>query len=169
MRTLRLSLVGAVILVLLGGTSGVAAAQDDPMAPASVTGSITKTDKGPYGTVTTDEHGAMLRTGFVGIAEWEASDPRLSGTDTYAGNWQYSAGSSVEASTRVVENDGGRWVGTGTGLTNSRITTDAVIMQGEDAYEGLTAYVVIDYTTSPIEFVAAIFPGEMPPFPEPAE
>ncbi len=171
MRTLQLSLVGMLTLALLGGLSAMVVAQDDPMAPALVTGSVIKRSSGPtIGTVTTNEYGATLRTGFVGFAEWEASDPRLSGTDTYTGNWQrYAAGFQVEASTRVVENDDGRWVGTATGLDDSRITTDAVIMHGEDAFEGLTAYVVIDYTASPIEFVAAIFPGEMPPFPEPAE
>ena len=41
MRTLRLSVLGTVILALLGGLGGVVAAQDeaaDPMAPAVVTG-----------------------------------------------------------------------------------------------------------------------------------
>jgi len=170
MRTLRLSLVGMLTLALLGGPGAMVVAQDDPMAPAMVTGTVTKTGKGPVGTVSTDEYGATLRRGFVGTAEWEASDPRLSGTETYTGNWQrFPAAFQVEASTRVVENADGRWVGTATALAGPDNETDTVILHGEDAYEGLTAYALIDFRVFPIEFVAAIFPGEMPPFPEPSE
>jgi hypothetical protein len=171
MRTLRMSLAGTVILALLGGPSATVVAQDDPMAPVFVTGSVTRISKGPTGTVSIDEYGATLRTGFVGIAEWEASDPRLSGTETYTGNWQRyaTADHQVEASTRVVENAYGRWVGTATALAGPGIETDTVILHGEDAYDGLTAYVLVDYKVFPIEFVAAIFPGVMPPFPEPSE
>ena len=89
-------------------------------------------------------------------------------TDTSTGNWQRyaTAGFEVQAATRVVENVDGRWVGTVTGLTGPNMDTDTdsdtdtVILHGEGAYEGLTAYVVIDCTASPIEFVAAMVPGE---------
>lgn len=36
------------------------------------------------------------------------------------------------------------------------------IMHGENAYEGLTAYVVVDEESGPITFSAVIFPGDMP-------
>jgi hypothetical protein len=171
MRTLRLSLMGMLTLALLGGPSAMVVAQDDPMAPAFVTGSITQGSPSSSGTGSIDEYGANITTGFVGPADWEASDPRLSGTETYTGNWRRfaTAGFNVQASTRVVENADGRWVGTATALPGPDYETDTVILHGEDAYEGLTAYALIDFRVFPIEFVAAIFPGEMPPFPEPAE
>ena len=43
--------------------------------------------------------------------------------------------------------------------------TLTLVMQGQDAYEGLTAYVVMDLPGR--TFNAAIIPGGMPEFPEP--
>ena len=40
--------------------------------------------------------------------------------------------------------------------------TSTNIMSGEDASEGLTAYVVVDEASEPVSFSAATFPGEMP-------
>lgn len=37
-----------------------------------------------------------------------------------------------------------------------------MIMHGQEAYEGLTAYVVVDEESGPISFSAVIFPGDMP-------
>jgi hypothetical protein len=136
--------------------------------PALVTGTATMLSH-DYGVGSPPDE-KQVREGVVFTHRWEASDPRLSGTATFWAIWhEYASGDfSVDASTRVVENDAGRWVGTATALAGPGIETDTVILHGEDAYEGLTAYVLIDFRVFPIEFVAAIFPGEMPPFPEPA-
>ncbi|MGD8486956.1 MAG: hypothetical protein PVH07_09995 [Chloroflexota bacterium] len=170
MRTMRVSLVGTVILALLGAQGLAVAAQDDQRDRAYVTGSITWVSGTGTGTPSDIDEG-VLDSGVRFTDQWEASDPRLSGTSTYTGNWAHygvgQAGFSVLANTRVVENDKGRWVGTSTGFVGRDNNTDAVILRGEDAYEGLTAYVVIDLKVEPFEFVAGIFPGEMPPFPEP--
>jgi hypothetical protein len=168
-RTLRLYLVGMVILVLLGGLGGAVAAQDDPMAPAMVTGTATMLSHDPP--LVSVPVGAIVSVGVGFTHRWEASDPRLSGTSTYTGSWlEYpSAELGVDATTRVVENDEGRWVGTSTALTGPDISTGTVILRGEGAYEGLTAYVLMDWhplLTPQATFTAAIFPGEMPPFPE---
>ena len=79
MRTLRLSLVGMLTLALLGGPSAMVVAQDDPMAPALVTGSITQTSKGPHGTESTDEYGAISHDGVRG--------PRGMGGERPAPQW----------------------------------------------------------------------------------
>jgi hypothetical protein len=44
-----------------------------------------------------------------------------------------------------------------------------VILTGLDAYEGLTAYLWVDFTEDPPAVEGAIFEGEMPPTPEPAD
>jgi hypothetical protein len=176
MRTLRLSLAGTIILMLLGGLGGAVLAQDeatDLMAPATVTGSVRYIggeQLGEYSSV----DGVVRQSGAFYTHAWEASDPRLSGTEAYPKTWDhYPLGFDVDATTRVLENDTGRWVGTGVGMERVFISTDAtilstatVILHGEDAYEGLTAYVLMDEgTDGAATFSAVIFPREMPPFP----
>jgi hypothetical protein len=118
MRTLRLSLVGMLTLALLGGPGAMVVAQDDPMAPAMVTGTALMIGHGPLGVaVEILPNGATLETVSY-THRWETSDPRLSGTSTFIANWQrYGAANlQVDQTIRVVENDDGRWVGTGTDL-----------------------------------------------------
>jgi hypothetical protein len=171
---LKPTLISILAIGLLAGSAVGVAAQDeaaDPMAPAYVTGTVASGGGGSQGT-TTSADGFTRIDGYESTNLWEASDPRLNGTAFYTGNWQRygAAGFQVEAGTRVLENDGGRWVGTTTALARGGVNTDTVVLHGEDAYDGLTAYVLMDWTSSPTSFVAAIFPGEMPPFPElPAE
>ena len=122
MRRLRLTLAGTVTLALLGGLGGVVATQDEaaePMAPAVVTGTIFSKSHDADGTASAAD-GATLTEGVASTHRWNASDPRLSGTSTYTGNWlEYpAAGFQVEAATRVLENDDGRWVGTATAFVD---------------------------------------------------
>lgn len=171
MRTLRLSLAGTAMLVLLGASSGAVTAQEataDPMAPAAVTGTVTGAPMTSSGTSTTGD-GFQETEGVQYVNTLVASDARLSGEVTYTGHWRYYPGMfQIEAASRVIANDGGRWVGTATALATPSINTDTVVLRGEGAYEGLTAYLVMDYSTEPATFVGAIFPGEMPSAPKPA-
>jgi hypothetical protein len=148
------------------------------MAPAMVTGTATYLNQvSAGGPVEILDNGATLRRGESFTHRWETSDPRLSGTSTFISNWQRyePANLQVDQTIRVVENDDGRWVGTGTDLWggDGLKNTETVILHGEDAYEGLTAYVIMQWnpSSSPeATFAAAIFPGEMPPVPDlPAE
>ena len=180
MRTLRLSLAGTVICTLLGGVGGAVLAQDeeaDLMAPATVTGSVSYSGGHQAGEISRVD-GAVRQSGMVSTHVWEASDPRLSGREAYTKTFDhYPPGFGVDATSRVLENDTGRWVGTGVGLERVSIAdmpllrTATVILHVEDAYEGLTAYLLLDEGTSgSATFAGVIFPGEMPPFPEmPAE
>jgi len=179
-RGIKSGLISILAIGLLAGSTAGVAAQDeaaDHMAPAVVTGTIFSKSDDADGTASAAD-GATLLEGVASTNKWNASDRRLSGTSTYTGNWlQYpAAGFQVEAATRVLENDDGRWVGTATAFADVNrnvgppVNTNTVILHGEGAYEGLTAYVLTDYSERPATFVAAIFPGEMPPFPElPAE
>ncbi len=169
--TSGLSIVLAIGL-LAGSAVGVAAQSEDadPMAPAVVTGSIDGR-RDLSGSVTTDPGTGATITESVGFRQtWEASDPRLSGSVIYTGNWHsYGDGDlQVEASSVVLDNAEGRWIGTGTAMVAGGLAMDTMILRGEGAYEGLTAYVVQDWAQGPVAaFTAAIFPGEMPVSPDP--
>jgi hypothetical protein len=74
----------------------------------------------------------------------------------------------VQSATYEVVNDGGRWLGTSTALKLPDLgSKDVAMLQGEGDYEGLTAYVTMDWAADPPVLRAAIFPGEMPPLPGP--
>ena len=177
MRTLRVSFAGTVILTLLGGLGGTVLAQDeaaDLMAPATVTGSVRYIGGQQSGEIAPVD-GMVRQSGMISNHKWESSDPRLSGTEAYTKTFDYyPTGFYVDATSRVLENDTGRWVGTGVGMEGVFIeagmplmSTATVILHGEDAYEGLTAYLLLDEGTSgSATFAGVIFPGEMPPFPE---
>ena len=173
MRNVRNSMIIAVVGGMLASSAVGVAAQSgevDPMAPAFVTGSITDGQTASTETRTAEE--GYRRIEVVGGPDtWEASDSRLSGDVTYSGLWhRYPAPATmqVEAAARELVNSGGRWVGQATAIATATIGGwDAIVFTGEGGYEGLTAYVVIDWNGDPGSFVGAIFPGDMPAFPEP--
>ena len=170
MRTLRLTVVGTVMLALLGGLPAAVMAQSeaDPMAPAAVTGTAQSYSLESPGTTSSCGDQTCI-DGVRSANSWDASDTRLTGEVTYIGNWREypGAGFQVEGATRVLENDGGRWVGTATALVRDGLNSDTIVLHGQDAYEGLTAYILMDWATEPATFVGAIFAGELPQFPEP--
>ena len=176
MRTLRVCLAGTVILALPGGLGGAVLGQDeptDPMAPARVTGTVGSGTVFVPGESTFDD-GATVTEGWQASITWDASDPRLEGEVEQTGNTvEYRAFSPmyVGATTRVLVNDDGRWVGTDTGLGVPGVDMEFVVMHGEGAYEGLTAVVCEDWSVDPPTFAGAIIPSDkMPAFPElPAE
>ena len=171
-----MSLAGTLTVALLGGLGGAVLGQDeeaDLMAPATVTGSVRYTGGHQSGEISPVDQ-TVRQSGMVSSHAWEASDPRLSGTEAYTKTYDYyPTGFYVDATSRVLENDTGRWVGTGVGMEGVFIeagmplmSTATVILHGEDAYEGLTAYLLMDEGTSgSATFTGVIVPGEMPPFP----
>ena len=169
MKGLKTTLIAAIAVGLVAGATVGVVAQDEPMAPAQVTGT------GPYPTEVSLgsrawEDGALRERGMRFATTWEASDPRLSGAVSLSTNRdQYEKQEMfVVSASAVVENDVGRWAGSGTVLAGEELgETMTLIMQGEDAYEGLTAYVVMDLRGR--TFNAAIFPGELPEYPEPID
>ena len=193
MRTLRLAMVGAVILVLLGGLGGIALAQDvDPMRP----------DVEPMGPLEPD--GTSMFTmrqvsveaipwpeavpGPDGVVRWqgptdawtiESSDPRLSGTYTLFGNgeaWPLDEENGVYPTVMSgavrIENDDGTW--TGTRLTWMGVDpADYYQVRGEGTYEGLTAvfhWVDLGLDEAIDEafriYSGVVIPGPLPDYPE---
>ena len=137
------------------------------MAAAAVTGTTTFHEEVVGGSAAWEDD-ALRGRGLLFPTTWEASDPRLSGTQTIRANRDLyeRLRMQVLTGTSLLENDDGRWVGTAGHLGGAKLgETSTVVMHGEDAYEGLTAYVVMDLETQPASFSAAIFPGDVPELP----
>lgn len=124
-----------------------------------------------------------LEQGRSMTLDWVASDSRLSGEVTCAGNRLVNRdGSFIEAETFAIVNDGGRWIGQSTGHVVARPPADIVVgiwpvstgpdhvdvvaLQGEGGYEGLSAVISADWSADPPVIAGAIFEGVLPSAPE---
>ena len=162
----RTTLIAVIAVGLLAASvAGVAAQDQDSMNAASVTGAIGGWREVSAGTVSTAD-GIDRNSGVVHAAHWNTTDDRLSGEVTYNGSWLHAANGdiSVQSGTYEVMNDAGSWLGDATayGSESLGIDMDTIILTGHGAYEGLTAYVVLDFS-KPREISGVIFPGTMLP------
>ena len=172
MRKHRPTFIAAIAIGLLAGAPfGVAAQAQDSMEAASVTGAIGGWREVSAGTASTVD-GIKSTSDVVHEARWTTSDERLSGDVTYNGNRLDTQGISIQSGTYEVINDGGTWLGDATayGSESLGIDMDTIILTGHGTYEGLIAYVVLDFG-KPREITAVIFPSSMLPMPDshPAE
>lgn len=103
--------------------------------------------------------GVVVETSILS-AQWATNDPRIDGLMTnYGSTLDYGEGALGDSPTGVtgavgpslvrVVNDDGAWEGTLDFLAMDGVGTDlgSGWLVGEDAYEGLVAYVVIDYSS----------------------
>ncbi len=166
-RAIRTTVISILAVGLLAGSAVGVAAQEDTQAPAPVTGTFTVPEGVGEGSRAWED-GAMRHRDLRFTSTWDASDPRLSGAVSLRANRDRYERQQMEVGSgrAVIENEGGRWVGAGTWLGGEDLgETMTLVMQGGDAYEGLTAYVVVNLVAQ--TFAASIFPGDMPAFPEP--
>ncbi len=177
MQTLRLTLTGAVCLVLLAATSLAAVAQDDAaqvsVAPVVVTGTLDCTAGAGEG----DE---PIGQSVMTVHAWQATDPRLTGEAAYTGRWQIyeppaedadDPQAAVDTAVYEIVNDGGGWIceESRTALPRTGDTSHTLVFSGENEYEGLTAYLQVDWSTTPFTFSGLIMEGEAPAWAPPAE
>jgi len=176
MRTLRLPLIGLVILTLLATMSIMATAQTEEEAgsPVVVSGTLECLD----GSASGEDEATPIGQSVISVHAWQASDPRLTGEVTYSGQWQLygepsedtgSVGAMDEVAVYKIVNEGGRWLCEEARAAEPRVGdgTHTLIFSGEEGYEGLTAYLHIDWSTTPYVFSGLILPGEAPPYAEP--
>jgi hypothetical protein len=181
MRTLRLSLTGMFILMLLGG-GAVTAAETDESAlagePIVVTGTLECLGDAPATTETAGSTEAgPAADGVVNLHRWVASDPRLEGEVSYTGTWQlYSEPAEdsglveeTDAAIYSIVNEGGSWLCEETRTSDPPRIDErhTLIFDGQGEYEGLTAYLQVDWSQTPYTFSGLILPGEEPPHAEP--
>lgn len=186
MRTLRPLLAGTAMLALLGGLSVAAMAQDEEPAPVtSVTGTVAEAytydaDSGGRDTFSYDTRGYGVTGGGLDlmrqVVEW--SDPRLL-TDlwlTLDHTLIRSAadehdGAMNTASRSLLEDEAGRWRGTGRFVMDADERYSFHVLTGEGAYEGLHALL---HGVTPahaqgfwdLAYEGYIFEAELTPFPD---
>ncbi len=177
MRTLRVSLVGTVILALLGGLGNVALAQDD-MDAAKVT-PVTGTRLSAVEDTTDEEwweeDGVGHSRGVRGVETIEWSDPRLPSELQLVNNFDAYDQGGVFSGATLLEGPEGYWTG------EFRVFCDADFecngmntLTGHGAYEGLSAMIrAFDDIEGPEfgdwVFEGLILEGELPPIPEALE
>jgi hypothetical protein len=156
MRTLQVSLAGAVILALLGGLGGAVVAQDEEPTPVTfVTGTVAEAygydvyreeegDPSSY-----DIRGYEVMTELGGpmrqVVEW--SDPRLPpdlwltlGYTLISTGEDEFDGAMNAAWQSLLEDEQGRWRGTGRTVQGGPDEKYSLyVLTGEGAYEGLSA------------------------------
>jgi hypothetical protein len=168
---LKPTLISVIAMGLLAGSAvGVAAQDEDPMAPSTFTGEGTEEPA-----FSTDPETGLT----IAVATFEATDSRASGTWTQVEDpavvegddgRQYQVG---RVAVRLV-NDGGSWVGTHQGFIVSPLAEGPPSvgffseMAGEDGYEGLSLFLVDTFTSDgPIKMGVIVPSGAVHPFPEP--
>ena len=143
-------MVAGTVLGTVAQSPGANSSTPDSKAAVYVTGTLGQVDFNSDGTVGT----AQTVT---------SSDPRLGGVLTYVENKDAYPGGGVGASRAEIRSDDGAWVGTGTEYAADMLDgLETMILAGEGAYAGLTAYLNLDWGTPGRPFRGIIFPGEMP-------
>jgi hypothetical protein len=173
MRTLRLSLAGAVILMLLGAWTSAVAAQEaaDPMAPAFFTYTTEPVGEStmPEGMVVGDDQDMQMV---------EATDPRASGLVIISANSNLIELGDGAIMTAVMSerltNEGGAWSGTGrfvmAGSGDSGVMASMGVLTGEGDYEGLTLIMGQSEGAGPMSNWGVILPSDqVPPMPDPVQ
>ncbi len=178
MRTLRVSLIGTVILMLLGGLSGALLAQNEEgptVTPVTGTQTSLKVVGLPE---STEQDGIESLRGlqYERVIEW--SDPRLPSLllSNINANWHAVGEDAVGefAQTHRLVGDDGDWVGTEYGFMDPGSSIGLHVYTGEGAYEGLSAMlagtVVVDADGNEATvWNGYIFASELPPMPDPVE
>jgi hypothetical protein len=179
MRTMRLSLAGTIILLLLGSASVVVAQESEDAgaitSPVVVTGTLECLGEMPADQA--PEASAVPAGAVVNVHEWQATDPRLSGEVEYTGRWAVypeaseQTGLPEDQNQAIYEivNEGGKWLCEASRVPDPRVPSEehTLVFTGEGDYEGLTAYLHIDWSQAPFNFTGLILPGEAPPYAPP--
>ncbi len=151
---------------------------EDPAVPAYVTATIG--DSLPLGMPESSfVDGAERVRGLEREGPIDSSDPRLTGSLLRVINYdshQVSFTEDVGVQTDLwrIENEAGAWSGESTGFghdgevpAGDAIEISTVILLGEGAYDGLTAYLIADWAPAVgADVHGAIFSGQMPPAPD---
>ena len=173
MRTLRLCLVGTVIVVLAGLSTGAVSGQDgaDPMAPAYFAYTTT-----PVGEAAMPDESVVR--GHQEQQMVEATDPRASGLITISANSnlvELGDGAIMAAvMSERLTNDGGAWSGSGrffmANAGDGGVMASMDVLTGEGDYEGLALIMGQSAGAGPASNWGVIVPSDqMPPVPDPVE
>ena len=199
MRTLRLTLVVAASLAMLGGIGGLALAQDEPPAEpelpaepesmmpvdaAIVTGSVVSSSTDSSELELTEDDGVMVGGGLKATSEFEWSDPRLPGEGEVTMNFVGGPGVGLAYHYMwMLEGPEGYWTGPESGFCDAGDRCRGTAMlTGHGIHEGLFAVLItgpqLDSAGEVLRdpagnimpvFDGAIYPGVAPAMPNPPE
>lgn len=181
MRKVKFSLITAITLGLMAGSSVGVGAQDapaDPMAPAVVSGEMWFASS--CQTPAPEADGDLFREyGYrCDPQRWESDDARLGGQATVAWNADVHTIDgqtySVTSSAWDIRGEDGGWrcghadgLEEGRGLfTASLQGSDRLTCTGSGSNDGLSAILVADWSSEPKTFKGLIFPGVVPAMPD---
>ena len=178
MRTLRLSLVGTVILALLGGMGGTVVGQEPILDPrvTAVSGTVTAAtpDTADEEWWVEDAIGHARAYKVSEAVEW--SDPRLGDGVMWSLNFDmYELSQSKQmpvTGTAWIRGPDGHWTGTSTGFCDPYgDCRSMIVLTGHDGYDGLFATILGAGNDAKGEsaYEGLIFEGEMPPMPDPVQ
>jgi hypothetical protein len=176
MKRIRTLIVAAISTGLIAlSTIGVSAqdAEVDPMAPSVVTGHFFGGCP-DFGATVTASDGVTETNPTFSCQRWETNDDRLNGANVNVGNWERYPGDGfqIAAGQFNTTNDGGSWTGVWNGIAIDaadgieQMEIDTIILTGHGAYEGLTGYILQEWSKEPVEVRGVIFPRDMPEVPE---
>ena len=184
MKGLKPTFISILAIGLLAGSAVGVVAQEEEAAAEEQTGSSyftgeLNTDNGDATTEPEENvvDGVLQGRGVVIEGEAiETSDPRITGSLARALNANIHPIGEFEdvlheTTAWRIENDEGAWSGQGSALIHggANIDTtdfDTVVLAGEGAYDGLTAYILADWSEDPPAVEGAIFVGTAPPVPD---
>ena len=191
MRTIKTISISVLAIGLLTGSAAGVAAQDEEAAeapsaesgmataPAWVTATVLFTSNCDFGDTATEDGVTQERGMNCQGQTWTSDDPRLDGSANLAHNADSfdvdGQGYSLVTSAVEVITDEGGWQCTNadrvvspadTLFQTSRLDGDRLSCMGYGDNDGLSAILVIDFTSAPKTVEGLIFPGEMPPMPE---
>ena len=172
MRAIRTTTISILALGLLAGSAvGVAAQDEDPMAPSTFTMQLADDP-----VVNTDSAGKRTAVGPV-----ESTDQRASGTLTQVAasapvNVADGDGGEIHTDAVRLVNDGGSWLGSNRGFLTFPSDGPPTVqflgeLVGEGGYEGLTLFFAQTGDAEDVRWLGVIVPtDEVPAVPElPAE
>lgn len=181
MKGLKTTIATVFAVGLLAGSAvGVAAQDEEPTGSTYFTGTIARDGTLVSEPSETVVDGILEGRGIVFEGESiETTDARMTGTLSRALNGNvHKVGDFeelvLETAAWRIENEGGSWSGQGSALIHGgaemsddeATDLDTILLTGEGAYEGLTAYVIADWTEDPVVIEGAVVVGEAPPVPE---
>jgi hypothetical protein len=184
------AITASVIVFAIGGAfliaqpferqGSVPGAETEAFAPTRVTGDIQPAPSCSSPDFEVDGDVRRSRNGECSPQTWTSSDPRLTGEVSNRWNedtYQTDEGSiSVGMDTRYLRNDDGGWAcsygylvdGSGQFADPLAGSTSTYTCTGDGGYAGLSAILVLEDTGGfSADIVGLIFPGDLPPLPEP--
>ena len=173
MRTMRLTLVGGVVVALLVGLGAGVLAQTDELTPTTATGTLEFLEPVPEAMIDESSESIAHDEGAVHVHGWTSSDPRLTGTATYTGKWHLYEPPAEDCDNPEAEagavyeiaSGAGGWRCAGfrapiPGPDGAR-NVHTLAFRGTGEYEGLSAYIIVDWSASPYAFSALITPNDV--------